>query len=218
MTAPCIILLGGSFDPVHEGHVAVAGFFCRLLNADELRLIPAGLPWQKGRLQASAEQRIEMLRLAFEQSGLPARIDKQEIERPGSTYTIDTLRTLRTELGPDASLVLVIGGDQLVQFNTWRDWRHLFDYAHICVAARPGISIFASQLLPEEVAQEFARREATPEQIRGTPSGLSYMALELAFDISATEIRSALRQGQRPGSLVPHAVLDYIEKNNIYKE
>lgn len=214
---PCTVLLGGSFDPVHEGHVAIARFFCRLLNADELRLIPAGNPWQKRRLYASAEQRIAMLQLAFGGTALPVVIDRQEVDREGPSYTIDTLLALRTELGAEVSLVLVIGADQLAQLDTWREWRHLFDHAHICVATRPGFSFYASKL-PQEVAAAFSERQGTPGQIRSTPHGMTYVAHELAFDVSATEIRAALRRGQRPGSLVPAAVLDYIEKNNMYKE
>ena len=217
MTNRCIILLGGSFDPVHYGHVEVATFFCRLLRTDELRIIPAGSPWQKERLQASSEQRIDMIRIAFSNASLSPKIDRQEIDRPGATYTVDTLRTLRRELGNDVSLALVIGADQMARFDTWREWRHLFDYAHICVAARPGFSFFESKL-PQAVAEEFSRRCGLPEQIRTTPHGLTYLAHELAFDISATEIRATLRLGQRPSSLVPAEVIDYIEKNNIYKE
>jgi nicotinate-nucleotide adenylyltransferase len=217
LTARCIVLLGGSFDPVHNAHIAVASFFCALLHADELRVIPAGNPWQRTRLQASAEQRIEMVRLAFSNTSLPFTIDRQEIDRTGATYTIDTLRALRSVAGQQTSLVLVIGADQLQQLDTWHEWRQLFDYAHICVAARPGFSFFASEL-PPSVGEEFYRRSGSPEQIRNSPHGLTYLAHELAFDISATEIRAALRHGQRPGSLVPAEVVDYIEKNNLYKD
>lgn len=217
MTVHCIILLGGSFDPVHNGHIAVAAFFCELFQAEGLRIIPTGNPWQKKRLHASAEQRLEMVRLAFSGRSLPVTIDSQEIVRQGPTYTIDTLRSLRSELGDKTSLVLVIGADQLQQFDTWREWQHLFDYAHICVAARPGFSFFDSKL-PQAIINEFSRRSGTPDQIRNSPNGLTYLAHELAFDISATEIRVAVQRGQKPDSLVPAEVLDYIEKNNIYKD
>ena len=91
----CILLLGGSFDPVHEGHIGLARYFCTLLHPDELRLIPAGRPWQKPEMSTAPEHRIAMLRLAFADWVVPVQIDTQEIERDGPSYAVDTLRTLR---------------------------------------------------------------------------------------------------------------------------
>jgi nicotinate-nucleotide adenylyltransferase len=140
-----IALLGGSYDPVHLGHVALGLHFAELLDADELRVIPAGSPWQKGAIQATPQQRAEMAQLAFEDARLPANlkvvIDRQEIERAAPTYTIDTLRQLRGVFGPQASIAFLMGADQLRRLDTWHDWRQLFDYAHILVAARPGFSL-----------------------------------------------------------------------------
>lgn len=212
----CIALLGGSFDPVHNGHVALAGYFVKLLFPDELRLLPAGLPYQKQALAATPSQRIDMLRLAFANLAVPVTVDDQEIRRPGASYTIDTLRALREELGPKVSLAFLIGADQLQKLHTWKDWRALFDHAHICAASRPGFALDAAHVAPE-VAQEFTRRGATPEQIRSTPSGLACLAANLAIDISATQIRAALRDGQRVGSLIPAGVLDYIEQHHLYQ-
>lgn len=213
---PCVILLGGSFDPIHNGHLALGSFFVKLLRPDQFRVIPAGSPWQKHRLQATAEHRIEMVRRAFSAQDITATIDCQEIERQGTTYTIDTLRAIRAELGPQASIVFLMGADQLQQLDTWREWRHLFDYAHLCAASRPGFALQGKQI-PAAVTEEFARRAATPEQIRSTPYGMTYLAPELALDISATEIRAALQRGDKPVSLVPPVVLDYIQQYHLYK-
>ena len=211
----CIALLGGSFDPVHLGHVALADEFTQLLQADELRVIPAR-PWQKSTLQATDAQRIAMLRLAF--AGNPTRvvIDTQELDRDGPTYTVDTLRALRAELGADASIVFLIGADQLQRLDTWRDWHALFELANLGVAARPGFSL-ADAALPPAVVQELALRRASPEQLRATPCGLVNVAPSLAVDVSATEIRSALRQGDAANSLLPSVVLDYIQQHHLYK-
>jgi nicotinate-nucleotide adenylyltransferase len=217
--ARCIALLGGSFDPVHLGHVALARYFVTLLTPDELRIIPAGNPWQKFNLQASAQDRLAMVRCAFDQqiaSGTAVIIDQQEIQRHAATYTIDTLRAIRAELGPAVSIVFLIGADQLQHLNDWQEWQHLFDYAHICAASRPGFAMDASQV-PSEVAQAFARRNATLQQIRETPHGLTYLASNLAVDISATEIRAALQRGEQPDALIPGGVLDYIEQHHLYK-
>ncbi|WP_414691425.1 nicotinate-nucleotide adenylyltransferase [Noviherbaspirillum sp.] len=213
--ARCIALLGGSFDPVHNGHLALGSYFGKLLVPDELRVIPAGQPWQKQGLQTAPAHRAEMARLAFGQMAVPVVIDEQEIRREGATYTIDTLRALRDELGPRASITLLIGADQLQQLQTWKDWRALFNYANICAASRPGFSMDAAHVAPE-VAQEFARRAATPAQIRGTPAGLAYLATNLAVDISATQIRAALERGADAGALIPAGVLDYIKQHHLY--
>jgi nicotinate-nucleotide adenylyltransferase len=212
----CVALLGGSFDPVHHGHVALAALFATLLKPDQLRVIPAGNPWQKNSLQASAEDRVAMLKLAFGAASLDATIDMQEIERGAPTYTIDTLRQVRAELGPDASIVFLIGADQLQQFDSWREWRALFDYAHIGVAARPGFAL-AEAALPPAVAHEIAVRQGSLEQLRTTPSGRVFLAEALAVDISATQIRAALQRGEQANSLISPVVLDYIQQHNLYK-
>ncbi len=208
-------MLGGSFDPVHNGHVALGEYFVKLFAPDSLRVIPAGNPWQKDGLQASAQDRVEMLHCAFDKQTLPIQFDLQEIRRDTATYTIDTLRAIRAEVGAETSLMFLIGADQLQHLDTWQEWRQLFDYAHICAASRPGFAIDATQVSPA-VTAEFARRAGTPEQIRNTPHGLSYLAENLAVDISATEIRAALNRGERPETLVPRGVLDYIEQHHLY--
>lgn len=212
----CIAVLGGSFDPVHNGHVALAGYFAKLLVPDELRVIPAGQPWQKQGLQTPPEHRVEMVRRAFGQLAVPVMLDEQEIRRSGATYTIDTLRALRAELGPDISIAFLIGADQLQQLQTWKDWQALFEQAHICAASRPGFRIDDAHMAPE-VAREFARRTATPEQIRTSPRGLAYVATNLAVDVSATQIRAALEQGADVASLIPPGVLDYIKQHHLYR-
>lgn len=213
---PCIVVLGGSFDPVHHGHVALAKYFVTLLTPDYLRVIPAGNPWQKQGLQANPMQRIEMVQRAFSQQSVPVMIDQQEIQRQSATYTIDTLQALRAELGPQASIVFLMGADQLQHLHTWRDWNRLFDYAHLGVAARPGFAMDVSQV-PTVVNREFTRRTASPQQIRQSAYGLTYLAENLAVNISATEIRAALQNGHKPDSLIPPAVLDYIEQHHLYK-
>jgi nicotinate-nucleotide adenylyltransferase len=212
----CIAVLGGSFDPVHYGHVALGGYFAKLLFPDELRIIPAGNPWQKRPLRANPQDRAEMIRLAFDRQAVPITIDRQEIERQATTYTIDTLRAIRSEVGPDVSLAFLIGSDQLQQLNTWKDWQQLFDYAHICAASRPGFAIDAAHV-PSEVAREFSRRAASPQQIRATPDGLAYFATNLAVDVSSTEVRDALLRGEQPDSLIPSGVLDYIKLHHLYR-
>jgi nicotinate-nucleotide adenylyltransferase len=213
----CVALLGGSFDPVHHGHVALAELFAGLLQPDELRILPAGKPWQKaGRLQASDADRIAMLELAFRDARAPCVLDLQEIERATPTYTVDTLRGLRAELGAQTSIVFLMGADQLHKLDTWREWRELFELANIGVAARPGFDL-AHEALPQAVAEELKRRLATPEQVRNSTAGLVCLAHTLAVDISATQVRNALRAGGDASALAAPQVLDYIQQHNLYK-
>ena len=211
-----VALLGGSFDPVHRGHVSLAVLFHGLLHPDQLRVIPAGNPWQKIGLKASAADRVAMLRLAFQDAGLPVVIDTQEIERASATYAIDTLRNVRAELGPDASIVFLMGADQLQKLDSWRDWLDLFNYAHFAVAARPGYSL---DELPPAVRAQVDARLGTVDELRAAPAGRVLVAPDLAVDISATEIRETLAaQGQHANSLIPGVVLDYIQQHQLYKQ
>jgi nicotinate-nucleotide adenylyltransferase len=216
VTRRCIAVLGGSFDPVHNGHVALGAYFASLLQADELRVIPAGNPWQKHGLHAAPADRVAMVGAAFQGLPVPVVIDRQEILRESATYTIDTLRALRRELGPEPSIAFLIGADQLLHLDTWQEWRAMFDHAHICAASRPGFDIGDAQVSPA-VRAVFAERAGSVAEIRAQAHGRSYLATDLAVDISATEIRAQLQRNERPGKLVPAGVLDYIEQHNLYK-
>jgi nicotinate-nucleotide adenylyltransferase len=217
LTARCVAVLGGSFDPVHQGHVALAAYFSALLQPDELRIIPAGNPWQKDPLQASPADRVAMLELAFDAQNGRLSIDQQEIQRHTASYSIDTLRALRAELGPQTAIAFLIGADQLQQLHTWRDWQQLFDVAHVCAASRPGFALDAAQL-DTQVAAQFKRRAGSIEQIRSTPYGRTLIGNELEVDISATEIRAVLQAGGQPETLLPPAVLDYIQQHHLYQD
>lgn len=209
-------LLGGSFDPIHYGHLQLARDALKQLPLDEVRFIPAAQPWQKGRMTA-AEYRARMVQLAI--AGEPRfALDMHEIERGGVTYTIDTLHALRSQL-PDRSLVLIMGSDQFSRFDTWRDWQRVVDAAHIAVAQRPGPPLQQGQSL-----QAFVRGR------RGDPASLaSHVGGSIAefdmtpVDASSTEIRRLLagpqstESGQRLSAMVPAVVLDYIHTHHLYR-
>ena len=212
----CILLLGGSFDPVHSGHVGLARYFCTLLHPDELRLIPSGRPWQKPEMATPATHRIAMLQAAFDHWPMPVQIDEQEIQRDGPSYMIDTLRHCRAELGHDVSIALIMGADQLVNLHTWHEWPSLFDEANLCIAARPGFST-ENAALHEAVASQITRRMASAEQLRQTPSGLVCIARQLALEVSSTAIRQRLARSEDTAGLLPGAVLDYIQQHHLYQ-
>ncbi len=215
-------LLGGSFDPVHTAHLAMADAFASALTLDEVRFVPASQPWQKRGLFASGAQRVAMLATALSRHH-PTRgryfIDSRELQRAGKTYTIDTLEALRREEGSDVSLVFLFGADQLVHLDTWKDWRRLWDYAHLAAATRPSFDVHA---LPHEVADAWSARIADAQALHMQACGRSYLLDDFALDVSATDIRAALAS-DNPSSLavstrlVPPAVLDYIRANNLYR-
>jgi nicotinate-nucleotide adenylyltransferase len=216
MSVRSVLLLGGSFDPVHSGHVGLARYFCTLLHPDELRLIPSGRPWQKPDMVTPAVHRVAMLRAAFDGWPTPICIDEQEIRREGPSYMIDTLRSLRGELGSDVSIVLIMGADQLVNLHTWHEWSALFDGVHLCIAARPGFTMHDAAL-DKAVAAQITRRLASAEQLRQTPSGLVYIATQLALDMSSTQIREAIAGSGDAADLLPERVLDYIQQHHLYQ-
>ncbi|MCO1348868.1 nicotinate-nucleotide adenylyltransferase (plasmid) [Burkholderia vietnamiensis] len=216
-------LLGGTFDPIHDGHLALARRFANVLQLTELVLLPAGQPYQKRDVSA-AEHRLAMTRAAAGSLALPGvavTVATDEIEHAGPTYTVETLARWRERIGPDASLSLLIGADQLVRLDTWRDWRKLFDYAHVCASTRPGFDLGAASA---DVAREIARRRADAEQLKATPSGRLLIDTTLAFDIAATDIRAHLREciarhAQMPDASaehVPAAVWAYILQHRLY--
>ncbi|MBR7793372.1 nicotinate-nucleotide adenylyltransferase [Undibacterium sp. FT147W] len=215
----CALVLGGSFDPVHTGHIALAKHLCDVLKPDELRIIPAGQPWQKSALTATSEQRVSMLKLAFEDwPDCKLIIDAQEIRRAEAhvaSYTIETLRELRTELGAQASICFAMGADQLLNLHTWHQWKDLFSVAHLCAASRPGFDI---NLACPEVTKEWQKRMISPQEMRASAAGGTYLDSSLAVDVSATQLRKELKQHNPTiRLLVTHKVLDYIQQHSIYQ-
>lgn len=216
MNRRCIAILGGSFDPVHNGHIALARHFVELIALDELRIIPAGNPWQKENLHAAPADRIAMLELAFKDFTIPVVIDSREIERKAPTYSIDTLQALRAEVGADVSVAFLIGADQLRSLNTWKHWKRLFDHANFCAASRPGFGIDLSVLAPD-IAQEIADRQSPPVQIRQKTHGSICVMEDLDIDVSSTQVRNALRRHEPLNAWLPPAVLDYIKQHHLYE-
>lgn len=215
MIAPVIGLLGGSFDPIHHGHLQLARDALAHLPLDEVRFVPASQPWQKGRV-ADAAHRAHMVERAI--AGEPRFVlDMHEIERGGVTYTIDTLRALRAGAWRDASLVLVMGADQFERFDTWREWQAVADLAHIAVARRAGVAARPDPTL----AAFFGPRHAGPGELAHRPAGSVVEFPMTAVDASATEARRLLAAPTPDGErrlarILPPAVLDYIRAHRLY--
>jgi nicotinate-nucleotide adenylyltransferase len=210
-------LLGGSFDPIHVGHLQLARDARDRLGLQELRLIPAAQPWQKAPI-TDAAHRARMVALAIE--GEPGLVlDMQEIARGGPTYTIDTLRALRTAVGQAQPLVLVIGADQMSRLDTWRDWTALADLAHIAVAQRNG----QPPALNPALAAWYAAHHAPVDAVHRAPAGAVVDLPMRPVDASATEVRALLAappsqaRDLRLSRLVPAAVLLYIRREDLYR-
>jgi nicotinate-nucleotide adenylyltransferase len=208
------ILYGGSFDPVHEGHLAVARD-ARDACAAEVRLMPAADPPHKGPLHADARQRLAMLELAIgDERGLG--IEDCELGRGGPSYTIDTLRHLRAARIGDRPLAILLGADSFLSLPTWKQWHSLLDFAHVVVAERGG-SGFDTAALPAELATVVAGRWASsPEELHAIASGLVLCLDQPLRPESASEVRRRIAAGGDWRALVPPPVADYIAENRLY--
>ena len=209
-------LLGGSFDPIHHGHLQLARDALEQLALAEVRFLPAAQPWQKGPMTA-AEHRARMVQLAI--AGKPRfALDMHEIERGGVTYTVDTLRALRALL-PDRPLVLIMGSDQFARLDTWRSWKELADTAHIAVAQRGGSALRQSPDLQAIMDTRRGDAASLATRIAGTIVKFAMTPVEA----SATEVRRLLREppsaekAQRLSVMVPAVVLDYINSHRLYR-
>ena len=209
-------ILGGTFDPVHLGHVALAAAALAALPLAEVLWLPSGSPGHRAPPVASARDRLAMLRLAT--AGNPRyRIDESELERSEPTYTVHTLTRMRAQLGNAQPLVLLLGSDSFLSLPGWLRWRELFDFAHIAVATRPG-HIPADGGPSPELSAEIARRSARPEQLAASAAGRIARFAMPPMDISASAVRAGLAAGQDLRDLLPAAVLAYIQSQHLYRK
>ena len=197
-----IAILGGTFDPVHNGHLRVAWEAGEALDA-EVRLMPANVPPHRPAPVASAAQRVALLRAALAgQSRL--QLDERELRRDAPSYTVETLRDMRDEFGQARPLILLIGADAFAGLPSWREWRALFGLAHIVVLTRPG----HGQNHPAELHAEIAPRHASSARnLRGSAAGMVFGLPVTPLEISASAVRALLAQGREPRWLVPNALL-----------
>ncbi|HET7333355.1 nicotinate-nucleotide adenylyltransferase [Dyella sp.] len=197
-----LALFGGTFDPIHIGHLSVAWEASELLDA-EVRLMPANVPPHRPPPTASATQRVDMLRAALRGQSRLA-LDTRELERSGPSYTIDTLEELRREYG-ERPLVLLLGADAFAGLRSWHRWRELFDVTHLGVINRPGIEACVPVELERAVA---ARRTDDPGVIRSMPAGKVIELAVTPLEVSATRIRELLAAGRDPRYLLPAGLFD----------
>jgi nicotinate-nucleotide adenylyltransferase len=213
-------LLGGTFNPIHYGHLRMAQELANGLGMDEVKFIPSANPPHKDSISVSAEHRAAMVELAIADNPL-FTIDKRELEREGASYTIDTLISLRKELGNNTALCLMMGSDAFVKLNTWHRWQELLDYAHIILVQRP--NPLSNQGKPQEplpnelqtlLRDHYAEDVST---LHEESSGLINMQAISAQEISATQIRENLKHGVSVKYLLPKDVIGYIQQQQLYQ-
>lgn len=206
--------MGGTFDPVHFGHLRLAQEAAEILGLERVRWVPAGRPWHRSQPKAPAKHRLEMVRLAIRKNGL-FELDDAEIRQTAPGYTVETLERLRAKFGDVRPLVLLLGTDAFRGLTTWERWRDLFELAHIFVAQRPGHSLTPGGM-PAALASEWRRRAGTPDALRARPAGSVVTYGTTALDISASAIRAHFAQTRSPRYLLPSVVLDYIQAHRLY--
>jgi nicotinate-nucleotide adenylyltransferase len=210
-------ILGGTFDPIHYGHLRMAQELYEALKLVGVRFIPAACPPHREPPQSPAEDRVAMVRLAI--AGNPAfSLDVRELQRPGASYSFDTLAQLRAELGEQTPLCLLIGADAFLGLATWHRWSELLGLVHIVVAHRPGATPSEASMPPLLRAQW--RRCSTLDiaSLHNAASGKILLQRVTALDISATAIRASLRRDCNTRYLLPYTVNDYIQTHRLYKE
>jgi nicotinate-nucleotide adenylyltransferase len=207
-------IYGGTFDPVHYGHLRSALEVKDALALKELRFLPCGLPPHRRMPEATAHQRLRMLELALLDAAPGFRIDTRELDRDGPSYMFDTLASLREEVA-DEPLCLVLGVDAFAGLPSWHRWRELFDQAHIVVMRRPDSpEPDFDDAWPGLMA---GRRVTDKGRLRLRPAGLVYFVEVTQLAIAATQIRRLIRAGKDPRYLLPDAVLDLIREQQLYR-
>ncbi len=200
---------GGTFNPVHFGHLRTALEVKETLGLDELRMIPCRLPPHRDSPEVPAEMRWQMLCLAL--AGVPGLIaDRRELDREGPSYMVDTLSSLQDEF-PERPLLLFIGTDAFAGLATWHCWRQLFDYAHVVVMTRPG---YRCGLLDDFLSQRLAEQTRT---LRENFAGRLFFQPVTRLEISATAIRTLIAGGRDPRFLMPDSVIAYIRQHHLYR-
>lgn len=210
-------ILGGTFDPIHLGHLRLAEEVAQTLRLSEVRFVPSGTPPHRAAPRTPTAHRLAMVRLAASGNAL-FKVDEREVRRAGPAYTFDTLTEIRAETGADLPLVLLVGADAFLDFAAWHRWHEVFGLAHIAVAHRPGFPVERwREAMPQPLAREYAARlMRQPLAVHLAPAGGIVVIPFTALDISATAIRELVRTGGSPRYLLPDPVLDYIRSEALY--
>jgi nicotinate-nucleotide adenylyltransferase len=190
--------MGGTFDPIHHGHLVAASEVARRFDLDEVVFVPTGQPWQKSERQVSAAEDRYLMTVIATASNPRFTVSRVDIDRPGMTYTVDTLRDIRAERGDDVDLYFITGADAMAQILTWRDAQRLFDLAHFVGCTRPGVEL------------------ASPDIAQLPQDRITLMEIP-ALAISSTDCRLRVEEQEPIWYLVPDGIVQYIAKRGLYQ-
>ncbi|WP_108652125.1 nicotinate-nucleotide adenylyltransferase [Dongshaea marina] len=205
-------LIGGTFDPIHIGHLCPAIETREQLGLQKILFIPNSIPPHRDTPHSCAEHRLKMARLAIRDvEGF--EVDDRELKRLKPSYTIDTLQSLRAEY-PDTPLCFLMGMDSLLSLASWHRWEELTDYAHLVICHRPGWNPEFGEPIASWLK---AHQDQTLGALQTRLCGLVQFVENRTFDISATELRQRIREGKECRYLLPDAVLDYIRQQGLYR-
>ncbi len=213
-------ILGGTFDPIHNGHLRIAQEALEQCDMAQVRFVPCGTPPHRPTPTAAAKARWEMVRLALSGHS-DFLVDVREVFRSDPCYTVDTLAALRAELGPQQPLCLILGGDAFLQLHTWHEWTRLLELAHIVVLQRAGGRPLGNAMAQADAAlQAVYQTRLAPGAgaLRETVGGAIFVADMPALEISSTDIRRRCAEGKNIRFLVPDVVTNYINTHELYRQ
>ncbi|EJD6376943.1 MULTISPECIES: nicotinate-nucleotide adenylyltransferase [Providencia] len=210
-----LALFGGTFDPIHFGHLRPVQALAQQVGLEKVILLPNHVPPHRPQPEATPSQRLEMVRLAIQDNPLFA-IDTRELAKNSPSYTIETLAELRQEIGPEKPLAFIIGQDSLLSINKWYGWDRILDNCHLLVCSRPG---YATQFSDPIMQNWLLEHQTTdPIALNQTANGYIFIGDTPLVNISATEIREKLSSGDSCHELIPDAVLQYIHQQHLYQQ
>jgi nicotinate-nucleotide adenylyltransferase len=203
-------ILGGTFDPIHFGHLRPALEIFEQLGLDELRFIPSAKPPHRWQPEASEAHRLAMVKLAIKDvDGFV--IDDREYHRDGASYTVDTLASFRKEIGEAEPLCMLIGMDAFKHFTKWRDWQGILKLAHLVISSRPGTNhVETEEWMTGRVTESI-------DELQKHPAGKLFFAGVSQLDLSATFLRKQILEGKSSRYATPNEVNDYIKQHKLYR-
>ncbi len=209
-------IYGGTFDPIHFGHLRIAEELNEIIGFSKLYFIPSGSPRLRNAPIASKDHRVAMLSAAI-QDNETFMLDKREMSRDGESYSVVMLREFRKEFGSECALCFIMGSDVFLNLTKWHRWHEMFELCHIIVAGRPGYLSTLNNKMPQELTEALVSRQVSSiGDLKKSPHGLIFIAPTTLQDISATAIRESIATNKSVRYLIPDAVLEYIKTNRLY--